>query len=62
MKNNDDVITIKLTRKEHADMMLLFHEARYKLDGHVADVMRTVWDNLYLNLIRQLIEFDDKQN
>lgn len=62
MKSKDDIITIKLTRKEHTDMMLLFYEARHKLDGHVADVMRKVWDDLYINLIRQLIEFDDKQN
>lgn len=62
MKNNNDIITVKVTRKEFTDMMLLFYEARYKLNGHVADVMRKVWENLYINLIRQLIEFDDKQN
>ena len=62
MKNKNDIITVKVTRQELSDILLLFFEARYKLDGHVADVMRKVWDDLYINLIKQLIEFDDKQN
>lgn len=62
MKNKNDVITVKVTRQELSDILLLFFEAKHGLDGHVADVMRKVWDDLYINLIKQLIEFDDKQN